>query len=149
MKATYRFPLLIGFAALLLGIGIKCHPLEASVDLGWRHESPNTLSKWQKTYNLTTGDCPSYFGNIAGDQVAPPPTCQQLCHDFYQDDTGSEVDCRRSSSIFCLLTKRIKCIPPALTQEQAKSQGLLYIDSHGNLWTPGRCPCGSVDATSL
>ncbi|ROW16989.1 hypothetical protein VPNG_01210 [Cytospora leucostoma] len=131
MKAMYRFPLLIGFAALLLGIGIKCHPLETSVDLGWRHERTNILSEWQKTYDLTTGDCPSYFGNIAGDHVTPAPTCQQFCLDLSQNDTGS------------------KCVPPTLTQEQAESQGLLYIDSLGDHWTPGRCFCGSVDATSL
>lgn len=32
-----------------------------------------------------------------------------------------------------------------MTKEQAKSQGLLYLDDQGGSWSPGRCHCGEED----
>lgn len=93
MKTTTLFPFLFGFVALLLGVGIQAYPLKADAStLDSGHGDADVLSEWQKAYyNLTIGDCPSYFDNGLREQETTGYTCRLFCDGQYGDGTKIHV----------------------------------------------------------
>lgn len=91
MKTNSRFLFLFAFVFLLLGIGIEAYPLEADISPDWSHGGPNVLSKWQKTYNLTTDGCPYYYENILREQNTTRYVCQLFCAGQHVNSTEFQV----------------------------------------------------------